>query len=453
MLKSIGNVKSKLMLLLLVSLLTTTYFSYRIARRKTASPPFEADRGRNFSQSKLNTSEFGYVLALSYYDQLTGSVANLLSLQCWAHSLGPGVVVVEPFLKGAVLGVDAAHLSSNSSNTQGSVRESVTLYDVYSQKQWEEFTSKNFAAMVSRDYFVSNAPRKLIIVDQVCYGKKRGKCMVCNKRSEKFLQSVEVLKGRYGFTEVRRACYPVDELVKRGDFRELIYQGYSPDKVVVVFNNWGGIQTANFLFRTGITGMQRCDRNRYMRDYPLSERIRRDADVYAREYMPEAISKGYISVMVRLEQYSLRFNKFKGKSREEILTLLETFYGSIMKKVNHIKTELKITNVFLTVDCRKQGSGYFAKNISGEATLMTLLSTSIVGLFNMLYGNSSSLKDWDESFYSISSFRNRGYIAMLQKHLAANGTCLIAGGGGAFQNTALQLFGRYHPGSKCHFLL
>ena len=52
---------------------------------------------------------------------------------------------------------------------------------------------------------------------------------------------------------------------------------------------------------------------------------------------------------------------------------------------------------------------------------MVLLSDSIVSLYKKLYGNSSTLEEWDESFYSVSSFRNEGYIAMLQKYLAARG--------------------------------
>ena len=112
--------------------------------------------------------------------------------------------------------------------------------------------------------------------------------------------------------------------------------------------------------------------------------------------------------------------------------------------MNSLKAEFNIRDVFLTMDCRKHGSGYFTKNITMEANAMKLMSNSIHNLYKMLGGN-STLEDWDRSFDSVSSFRNRGYVAMLQKHLAASGTCLITAGGGAFQSTTAHLYHQYHP--------
>jgi hypothetical protein len=421
----------------------------------TASSSHEADVVVSTS-ADFQKPEFGYILALSYFDQLTGSVANLLSMQCWAPSISPRVRVVEPFLQGAVLGLDTAHLNiSNAPNSDS--RESVTLFDVYDRAQWVKYTTtRNYTPLVGWDHFIKTAPLRLIIVDRQCFGKKKGKCMECRRRSVLFLRSVRALVDGYGFQEVQRVCYPM-ELIQRNSFRRLVYQDYPPEEVVVVFNTWGGIQLSNFMFRLGIsgTGMGRCNRNLYYDGYPLSTRMKRDAARYTQRYMPEAVTEGYISVMVRLEQFSIRHHYFEGKSHEEILILLQGFYMTIIEKVRHLKSKLKTRNVFLTMDCGGQGSGYFAKNTTitknatNESALAELLSNSMDGFFAMLYGNSSSVKEWEDSFYSVSSFRNRGYVATLQKHLAANGTCLITAGGGAFQSTAMLLFSQYHPGTKC----
>ena len=57
-------------------------------------------------------------------------------------------------------------------------------------------------------------------------------------------------------------------------------------------------------------------------------------------------------------------------------------------------------------------------------------------LYQSLLINSSDLdhsyKLWDNSFESIASFSSSGYVSMLQKHLAAQGTCLLKAGGGEF---------------------
>ena len=103
--------------------------------------------------------------------------------------------------------------------------------------------------------------------------------------------------------------------------------------------------------------------------------------------------------------------------------------------------------VFLTLDCRKQGSDIFSTK--DKTAAVALLSDSIVSLYKKLYGNSSTLEEWDESFYAVSSFRNEGYIAMLQKYLAASGDCLITAGGGTFQGTARTMYTRYHSGNGC----
>lgn len=83
-----------------------------------------------------------------------------------------------------------------------------------------------------------------------------------------------------------------------------------------------------------------------------------------------------------------------------------------------------------------------------RAEVFNTMCDTVDTLYKRLHGNSSSLEDFDESFNSVSSFRNPGYIAMLQKQLAASGTCLITVGGGSFQKTTIKLYKKYHPGNS-----
>ena len=106
----------------------------------------------------------------------------------------------------------------------------------------------------------------------------------------------------------------------------------------------------------------------------------------------------------------------------------------------------------MTLDCRGQGSLYFNDDITADAEdwqKRLLVSSSVSDLYDMLYGNTSSLTEWDNSFYNVSSFRNTGYIALLQQYLAAKGTCLITMGGGEYQSNARELFKTFHPGNNC----
>ena len=274
------------------------------------------------------------------------------------------------------------------------------------------------------------------------------KCMACgDERTEDLLRAIKVFQLRYGFEVVRRVCYPL-KMMKNGEFQKLVYKNYAPSEVVVVFNWWGAITNSISKFRIPVSDLTRCNKcdkceGRGIVKTPLSSRIINDAYTYTKKYMPTATK--YISVMVRLEHFFIAKHHFKGQSNQQILNTLETLYRKIAAAVDRFKAKHNIKYVFLTLDCRKQGSDMFSR---GDKTAVQL-SDSIVSLYKKLYGNSSTLEEWDESFYSVSSFRNEGYIAMLQKYLAASGDCLITAGGGTFQETARTMYTRYHSGNGC----
>ena len=74
--------------------------------------------------------------------------------------------------------------------------------------------------------------------------------------------------------------------------------------------------------------------------------------------MPTATK--YISVMVRLEHFFIAKHHFKGQSNQQILNTVETLYRRIATAVDRFKAKHNIKYVFLTLDCRKQGSGIFS---------------------------------------------------------------------------------------------
>jgi hypothetical protein len=394
----------------------------------------------------------GYVIGLHYSDQMTGSTMNFISLQCWAYSLGPSVRVVEPFLRRSCLGVDDEHRIHMNGTGDG---KSVRLSDVYDMEKWREFTDRHggYSPLASWDEFLKNSPRKMIVVERACM-HTRG-CMSCgDERTSDLLQSIKVLENRYGFKTVRKVCHPMRLMFKK-DFRTLVYQNYSANEVVVVFNVWGGVTpvASDAEWRILIsdeskkchTRCRSCE-NFGILQTPHSARLKHDAQQYINKYLS---ADGYISIMIRMEYYYYSHNSLRGMSEGRILLDLDELYGQITERVNRLKKKFNVNATLLTMDCRGQGSSGFIY----PSREFALLSKSTSRLYRKLYGSSSTLAEWDESFYSISSFRNEGYIAMLQKYLAASGTCLITSGGGEFQSNARDMYNQYHSTKRCVYII
>lgn len=397
-------------------------------------------------------------MAFQFLDQLSGSVANLISLQCWAATLSPSVRVVEPFMISSIFGANLS-VAANDKNV-------VRLRDLFDMKEWNGHVGK--APLVSWDYFLKHAPRKLILVDRECPGIDAGKnCMECNSGYLAFKQSaIEFAKGN-GFEIIRKICHS-NSVRPEAEFRKLIYLDNDPSEVVVLFNLWGGVNDYIPEIRMALSGshVKHCYRGKFTQIIlPVSKKIIADGKNYIKKYLPEAKNKGFISVMMRMEHVVNSFAEFNGKSNEDIWSTLNKCFDSILEEVEGLKIEHDITSVLFTVDCRKQGSFYFGtstelQNIVNylgslpklqrlffghSKNISKIMTESVSKIYTMLFGNSSTIEEWDDSFDTIASFSNPGYIGLLQKHLAAKGKCLITAGGGSFQRNTRLLHSIYHP--------
>ena len=389
-------------------------------------------------------SEFGYVMATHYSDQMTGSAPNLVSLQCWASTLGPSVRVVEPFVRHSRLGVNL-YAASNASAPE-TENNSVRLRDVLDLKEWERQTTKirKYASLVSWDHFLTDAPRKLILVDRECADSNHG-CMDCDSDAQNFAKSSKLFAREYNFHIVRRVCFP-RMIMKESIFRELVYANYDPKDVVVIFNSWGGIEHKDFNWRVGIK-MNACRRCTYFHDNPFSKTIVQDASNFIQKYMPDSGDYRYISVMIRLEHFKDKQDFFESVSMELGLSLIKKCFDNIVHDVDQFKKMYNLSEVFLTSDCSKHGSAGI-RLISSERNEMMVKATA--RLYERIYNNSSSLETMDDIFSSTASFNTPGYIALLHKYLAARGACILTAGGGSFQSSARSLYNTYHlSGPRC----
>ena len=381
-------------------------------------------------RSEFN-SKMSYVMGTSFYDQLTGSFANLLSLQCWAYSLGNDTRVVEPTLLGSVLNINLKGLIYNNDT-------SAMFDDFFNKAEWNEMSSKRYAApLVTWKHFIEYAPRKLILVDKP------------NKPLTKlFFEYAKLLEEKYDFEVVRKINFSM-KLLNATAFKKLVYGKYDPHEASVIFRAWGGIASGNLYNRVGVSGTT-CGRT-ITGFTPVSSKIIQDGIRYINKYIENGITKGYISVMVRMEHFLRKHQYFEHKTEKEILDVTMTCLNNLVSEVKALKNEHEVDAVFLTMDCRDSGSYMF--KIASPDDVTAMANNAMIKLFSMLYGNSSTLEEWDRSFENTVSFpKVTGYIALVQKHLAAKGTCLLTVGGGSFQSTAHQLYSTYHPqGLKCNY--
>ena len=111
----------------------------------------------------------GFVMALDYSDQMTGSSANVMNLQCFIGHHVKGVKVIEPFIhpKGSLFGVSLSPSYSMSQGYKLKLEEinSVKLSDVLDINEWQHYaSSRRYSPLVSWSNFTKNCPKKLILV-------------------------------------------------------------------------------------------------------------------------------------------------------------------------------------------------------------------------------------------------------------------------------------------------
>ena len=419
-----------------------------ISRRTTpqVSAPVKgkAIQGENLHMwGRKQTSKFGYVMATHYSDQMTGSMANLASLQCLVSALDPDIRLVEPFLRHSLLGVNLYATYSRTIRREVPPYDdnSVALSNIVDMLEWEKYAQgkeNRWSPQIGWDSFIKDAPRQLIIVYKVT-----NESHVIDATD--FYTSSKEFYKHHGFEIVRNISL-TQQVYSEKEIKKAIYGHYKPREAVVLLSSWGGCENHGDGQRIKIPGkiQRKCLRNHFFKisNFPPSSKILRDANRYTEKYLDKVY--GYISVMVRIEHLILRYD-LADKTKEQILSITIKCFHNLLSELTALKDEHGTEKIFLTLDCRKSGSQEFGSELYSD-----IATTAVDTVFPMLYGNSTTLDEWDKSFEDVATHNTPGYIAMLQKHLAAKGVCLLTVGGGRFQDEARQLHSSYHPnGPNC----
>ena len=381
----------------------------------------------------------GFIFALDFYDQMTGSCMNLLTLQCWASEFD--LSVPEPFIARSMFG------TSIKTGQEGQRENAARLSDVFDIDFWQNYTERmNYSHLVSWEDFLSSAPRKLIIAAQLTTGE-------CETVPKEFKEMVLPFADEYNFAIVREVCFNFVKTgsVEKSKFKEDLYGEHPPNEVTVLFNRWGGINGYSGENRLRISLLDHtCQRDyKYVRDAPRkSASISNDVQKYVDTYLNG--SSTYIAVMIRFEYYFIR-HKLVSKSDEEQISMVDECIQSVISQWKELSAQHSLQNTLLTMDFGKLGTG----SVEGSPWCDTSwMEEKVRGLFSGIYASSSlSLEQWEESFESVASKKAPGYIAVLQRELAARAQCLMVAGSrglSAFHGEAKRLYHEYHSGSaKC----
>ena len=380
----------------------------------------------------------GYVLSLSYKDQITSSANRIASLQCWAKQWN--MLVVSPFINGTFF--------------RGPLCEDPSLMkyeDIFNISKWNAYSMQHsLAPFVPWGDFLHSAPRNVILIQLVHRRTVQSPCLKSffgsNRCNFPILRNFwSRMLAPHRFRILKEVCIDLNLYVKqsltREDFNALVwgnYSDYSPNSVSLVWNEWRGIRykrdiKASELMVCGIDidttdCLTFTDKSRTMAHKLLSptSRVFHDAEVYVTKYLNQ--SANYIAVMVRWEMAGTRLAS----------------HSTIAGHIKGWQVQNDVLGIFLVTDAGKYGS-----RTAVDLKFIPDLVTRTEELFKMLCGKPIHLEDYDKRFEDISNSTHPTYIAQLQSVIAAKARCLLMVGGGNFHLQTLNLYKELHA-QKAH---
>ena len=231
-------------------------------------------------------------------------------------------------------------------------------------------------------------------------------------------------------------------------FQDLIYGGYKPNQSVVLLHHLGGLVAKLNRFRIALSGNTPCTRE-LLYNFLLenSPKIVNDSERYLNHYMAKV---DYVSVMLRTELV-LKYRKSgAGMLQEQKLSLIRKCVKGIVNQVRTMQRIHNTSRLFLSVDRQKHGTDAFRDTHSSRYMRKDFVNSTMKILFRELkrYRLVLSFEEWEASFDEVPSFPTPGYVALVQKNLAASGSYLVTAGGGIFQKSAIELYKSMHNSKK-----
>ena len=129
------------------------------------SQDFAVNRASKPTHKVTNRTMFGgFILAMSYYDQLTSATRRLFHMHHWAAALN--LTVVEPFILRSRLGLNEVAMKWSAADRDTGSRRIAWFGDMFSIEDWNRFIAsvQVDSRMVTCEEFLHCAPRNIIYI-------------------------------------------------------------------------------------------------------------------------------------------------------------------------------------------------------------------------------------------------------------------------------------------------
>ena len=367
----------------------------------------------------------GYVVALRFWEQLLGGSRNLLQMQCWAGTLGPGVSVVQPFL---LPNRSRLGLSFASGSTAVSQLGLSALYNMTSwAKQWTG--ASVLAPLLSRDDLVSEISQfeKLVVLVEVKYlpFSQDAKC-------DFTWDVVKHLKQYQNLSVARKVCIKLQQKISPDMFKSLIFGDLAPQNSLVIFKEWKGLGPRRLYLH-----LPSCTKQPDCHSLHLSDRVWKDAKNYINTYLG-GISQ-FISVSARFERVC---RKNTSMTVEQNQRQIELLIPQALGDVRELQRMHSVKKVHLAYDYGQFGSETFKHKHYYHSEDM------LIKFQNDLHSGTFSFAEHEESYKALSS-TNPAYIAVVQMAVSSMGKCLVQIGRGHVIDLTRELFTRTHQSPYC----
>ena len=421
---------------------TTTRFPtvYAVSLQHALPPSSEqVIRGREYQDFVVNRSSEleetvtnrrlcgGFVLALSYYDQVTCATRRLFKMHEWAAALN--LTVVEPFILRSMLGLNEMALDPSGT------RKVARFGDMYTIEDWNRFiaSSQVHSRMASWDEFLNCAPRNIIYIQVNHRGP--GLPFAGNLPIIHSCISDEVplsFLSVHGFFVSNSFCVTIDRRHKtfsEEDFISSFLQEYTLRNSTIIFSTWRAIgfyPTKVKFSDLNFTAMAKM--------VSYSSAVIKSVETYTKKYL---VNKRYVAIMLRAEQALLRVKMNKAVALSQCIS-------HIITKWSEMKNEHNIQSTILSMDVGEFGSNLFRVPSLQQKELRSIIESFI----SELLGKDMNFENWEQSFVDACPGSVPGIVATVQKVLAAQSTCLILAGGGHFQLSVQELYKYHHSDNE-----
>ena len=378
----------------------------------------------------------GFVLATSYFDQMTSATVKLFLLHGWAAKFN--ICVVEPFIiRSSFLGLNE-EVVNLFSKKRGHSTNAARFSDVLNLDDWNAYIKlkhSSNARMVLWEYFLNHAPRSIIYIMPRTLKQPSAKLQF-QKCPDK-ITNLDFL-SIYNFTVINAWCVylPINIRVSMDMFTYSILQDHLVSDVTIVFQLWKG----DTFFPTNTTSLATYkivgpSQWEMAKAVSYSPGIMKSVEKYIRNYMG---NQRYVAVMLRTQRALRRMGNI-GLTMNASEVISHCTRRTI-EKWNEIRQRENINVTFLAMDVGEFGSIYYSKQFLQQHGM----DVPINNLITTLLGNDTTLESWEQSFVDVSPVLTPGIIAMVQKVIAAQSTCLILTGGGLYQKSTEELYKEKH---------